>query len=121
MAAHGLDAILSVALGTNPGLLGQLAAGVISNGSLMKFTRDQEADADAKGLPYATRAGYDPSGFVRLFTKLKKGEGPAFLVFLQDHPLPSQRIDAARAEIKRLKHPPETTNAAAYATIKAKL
>jgi predicted Zn-dependent protease len=110
----GLQTVLGLALGRDPGLLAQIAAQLAGTGALLSFTRQQESDADAHGMPYSVAAGYDPMGFVRLFAKLKRGEGPAFLAFLQDHPLPSQRIEAARARIARMRNPPRTTNKEQY-------
>lgn len=113
----GLETVLGLALGRDPGLLAQIAAQVAATGAVLSFTREQESDADAHGMPYAVAAGYDPLGFVRLFTKLRKGEGPAALAFLHDHPLPSQRIEDARARIARMRNPPTTTNKAQYEAI----
>ena len=117
----GLSTVVGLALGKNPGLLGQLAAQVAGTGALLKFTRDQESEADARGLPYMVAAGFDPNGMPRFFKKLQKNEGPGALVFLSDHPLPSDRIEALQARIKGMRNPPDATNKAAYAEIKSKL
>lgn len=121
VAAYGLEALSNVALGSNPGLAGQIAKQVLGGGALMSFSREQESDADKNGLPYATRAGYDPEGFVRLFRKLAKGEGPAFSVILQSHPMPSQRIEDVEAMIKKMKDPPTKRNKDEYEAILEKL
>ena len=121
VAQFGLQTVLGLALGKDPSLLSSLAAQVAGTGALLKFTRDQESEADARGLPYMVAAGYDPEGMVRFFRKLKKTEGPGALVFLSDHPLPSARIEALEARIKRMRNKPTKTNKEAYQEIKAKL
>lgn len=121
MAAVGIEALLGMAAGKNPEGLGALAGQLAGQGAMLSFGRDQESDADAHGLPYSVAAGYDPEGFVRLFEKLKKGEGPAFLNFLQSHPLPSERIEDAKAQIAKMKKTPDKKNEAAYQKMLEKL
>ena len=121
VASQGLDAVLAMALGQKPGLVGQLAQSVVGQGTLIQFTRSQEADADAKGLPYAVRAGYSPEGFVTFFDKLKKDEGAKWMKWLQDHPLPSERITAAKQRIAKLKGAPDKLGTEEYVRFKAKL
>ncbi len=114
MAQVGLDGLLGMAAGKNREGLGALAGQLAGQGALLSFGREQESDADEHGLPYAVAAGYDPEGFVRLFEKLKKGEGPGFLVFLQSHPMPSERVADAKARIAKMKDKTGKTNEAAY-------
>lgn len=121
VAQYGLQTVLGLALGKDPGLLGQIAAQVGGTGALLKFTRDQESEADARGMPYMVAAGYDPDAMVSFFRKLQKGEGPGALVFLSDHPLPSDRIEALQARIKKMRNKPDTRNKAQLNDIKSKL
>lgn len=121
VAQMGLDNVLGLATGKNPEGLGALAGQLAGQGALLSFGREQESDADQHGLPYSVAAGYDPEGFVRLFEKLKKGEGPGFLVFLQSHPLPSERIEDAKAQIGKMKDKKGKTNEAAYQKMLEKL
>lgn len=61
-------------------------------------SRDNEFDADKKGLKTLTRAGYAPAGMVSFMQKLlKKGSGPAFL---STHPATSDRINSLQRQIK---------------------
>jgi predicted Zn-dependent protease len=67
-----------------------------------KFSRDDEYDADRRGLSYAYKAGFDPNGMVRFFQKLqsmekRNGRPPEFL---QNHPLTTARIDKAKKIIE---------------------
>lgn len=121
IAQEGLERLLAFALGRSSDGLAGLAAQLAGQGALLGFGREQETEADEHGLPYSVAAGYDPGGFVRLFEKLKQGEGPGFMVWLQSHPMPSQRVEDANAYIAKLKRKPATTNRAAYAAMKDKL
>ncbi|MFZ9889061.1 MAG: M48 family metalloprotease [Myxococcota bacterium] len=121
IAAHGLEAVTAVALGENPGLLGQLAASVVNGGLLLTYGRDQEREADAVGVPYAARAGRDPNGMISFFEKLKKNEGSPMFAILQSHPLPSERIENCRRLIKSLGKVPTERAASAYASMQKHL
>lgn len=78
------------------------AASLLSDLFSLKFSRDDEYDADRRGLSYAYHAGYDPRGIVRFFDKLKaleknSGKSPEFL---QTHPLTESRIARAQKMIE---------------------
>jgi predicted Zn-dependent protease len=80
-----------------------LASGAASLVSL-KYSRDDEYEADRRGLSYAHFAHYDPNGMIRFFGKLERlekregGNGPEWL---QNHPLTKARIDKAKMLIER--------------------
>jgi predicted Zn-dependent protease len=68
--------------------LAQLVSGLV----MMKYSREQEKEADLSGLDYMTREGYDPTGIVRvmeLFKRESKEGGPP--EFLSSHPDPGNR------------------------------
>ena len=67
-----------------------------------KFSRDDEYDADRRGLSYAYHAGFDPRGMPRFFEKLKTLEkkGGGTPEFLRTHPVTSSRIDRAKKIIE---------------------
>lgn len=67
-----------------------------------KFSREDEYDADRRGLSYAYKSGYDPQGMIRFFEKLKTLEkrGGGTPEFLQTHPVTTSRIDRARKIIE---------------------
>ncbi len=70
--------------------------------TFLKFTRDEEREADYLGLQYMYRAGYDPNSFVAFFEKVealeKKEPGTIPKVFATHPPTPD-RIEAAQKEI----------------------
>ncbi len=92
--AYGLQAVAALALGKNPGLASQLAAGIGGKGLMLANSRGDETEADEYGARYASAAGYDPRGLITFFEKLQTQEGksPQLLKFLSDHPATPDRI-----------------------------
>jgi predicted Zn-dependent protease len=121
VAAYGLQAILDITLGKNPGLLGQLVGGITGNGVLLKHSRDAERESDEVGFKYVVAADYNPSGYVTFFSKLAKGSGPEFLAVVQTHPHPEERVKNARAAIKAAGKVPKNLGKEKYLEMKAKL
>ncbi len=74
---------------------GQMAGGLLS----MKYSRADEAQADAVGAIIMYKAGYNPRAMAEFFQKLEK-EGSAGPQFLSDHPNPGNRVEAVDNEIK---------------------
>jgi predicted Zn-dependent protease len=70
--------------------------------TFLKFSRDQEREADYLGLQYMYKAGYDPNSFVAFFEKVesdeKKQPGTIPKVF-STHPPTPDRIEATQKEI----------------------
>jgi predicted Zn-dependent protease len=85
-------------LGAN--ILGQVVAGgkfagaIEAGGSLLtlKFSRDNESDADAVGLDLAARAGFDPRAGVTLWQKMSQSARGAPPQWLSTHPSGPNRI-----------------------------
>ncbi|MDE2428635.1 MAG: M48 family metallopeptidase [Burkholderiales bacterium] len=96
------------AKGYDSHLAGTVAGGV-ANVSMLKFSRDDETEADVVGLDIAARAGFDPRAGVALWQKMgmvSKGAPPQWL---STHPAGKTRI----AEIQ--KHFPEVMPLYAHA------
>ena len=70
--------------------------------TFLKFTRDEEREADYLGLQYMYKAGYDPNAFVAFFEKVeadeKKQPGTIPKIF-STHPPTPDRIEATQKEI----------------------
>jgi len=70
--------------------------------TFLKFTRDEEREADYLGLQYMYKAGYDPNSFVAFFEKVeaieKKQPGTIPKVF-STHPPTPDRVESAQKEI----------------------
>ncbi len=64
----------------------------------LKFSREDESQADQKGLEFMTDAGYDPRAMIDLMNILKQvGGGGNTPEFLQTHPDPGNRSEAIEA------------------------
>ncbi len=61
----------------------------------LKYTREDEVDADQNGLQYMTKAGYDPHGMITFLSKIYKSSltsGPKIPAYLSTHPAIENRI-----------------------------
>ncbi len=88
------------------GQWGDLAARGGSQLLALKFSRDDETEADLVGLELAARAGYDPKASVSLWNKMAKvgnGKGtPGALSFLSTHPTGPDRIKRLEANVPKV-------------------
>ncbi len=88
----------------------EVASGLASMGGgllLLRFSREQETEADDRGAEYAYAAGYDPRRGARVFEEFARmkresgaGGGP-FESWLSSHPLDEDRVRHLRAEVAR--------------------
>ena len=94
--------------GYDPNIAG-MAAGMVAKGTLLKFSRDDETEADIVGLDIAARAGFDPRAGITLWQKMGMINKNAPPQWLSTHPAGPSRI----AEMK--KHLPEVMPLYAHA------
>jgi predicted Zn-dependent protease len=76
--------------------------------AFLKFSREDEQQADYLGLEYMYKAGYDPNAFVTFFEKIEAQElhqpnSPSTL--FSDHPGTNSRIAAVQKEISTILPP----------------
>lgn len=92
--AYGIQAVTDLALGNNPGLLGQISSTIAGQGLMLANSRSAENEADRAGAHFSNAGGYDPRGLATFFEKLKAEQGstPAALTFLSTHPDPGDRV-----------------------------
>jgi len=69
---------------------------------LLKYSRDDESQADALGTHLMSEAGYNPIELAHFFEKLQASGGSRTLQFLSDHPNPGNREKAIEEEIRTL-------------------
>lgn len=73
--------------------------------SFLKFSRDNEREADYLGLQYMYKAGYDPNSYITFFERIQADEkrrpGTVSKVF-STHPPTPERIELAQKEIARI-------------------
>jgi len=104
MANLGLG-LLGAVLGSGGGAsAAQVAASFLTNGIFLKFSRDDEREADAVGLQILRRAGWDGRGMVELFEILQreaKRNPGSVEVFFSSHPSPQDRIARLQADAGR--------------------
>jgi predicted Zn-dependent protease len=100
MTRWGLS-FLSSLLGNTGGAGGaQVAAEFLASGAVLRFSRDEEREADRVGLALMSRAGWDGRGMVEMFETLKKeaGRNPTSVeAFFSSHPTPQERITELKA------------------------
>lgn len=68
--------------------LGRVSAGLLS----LKFSRDQEREADEAAFILLINSGYSPEGMLKVFERFKKMEKTRPPEWLSTHPLPESRI-----------------------------
>lgn len=77
------------------GAIGVPALAIGGNLFLLKFGRKEELEADALGVRYMTRAGYNPRGQMEVMQVLAKlSQGNRQPEFLSTHPDPNARVEA---------------------------
>ena len=105
--ANGLLGLLGAVLGNAGGArTAQTGAQVLAGGYLMKFSRDDEREADRVGIEILRRAGWDPRGLPEFMEILRQqaGRDPGSVeVFLSTHPSPAERVQQLRAQVPRVK------------------
>jgi predicted Zn-dependent protease len=102
MANWGLG-VMGALLGNDGGATAaKLAAGFLANGLFLKFSRDDEREADRVGLQIMTRAGWDGRGMVELFEILgreQKRDPERVEEFFSTHPSPQDRITRLQSDV----------------------
>jgi len=83
-------------------ILGQ-AGEVIGAGAgsllTLKFSRDDEKEADLVGMEIAARAGYDPAAGITLWEKMSKAAQSAPPQWLSTHPSSQARVDLIKKHL----------------------
>jgi len=89
--------------------LGMLGAAIGANLVKSRYSREAESEADAYGMRYMLRAGYDPAAAVSLqetFVRLFEGKSPGWLDGLfASHPPSRERVAANRRLLAQLGNP----------------
>jgi predicted Zn-dependent protease len=96
LLANGLLSGLSTAMGQNPSLTQQLllqSLGVGAQVGMLKFSRENESEADHIGLIFMSMAGYDPNEAPKFWERMEKiGGGQAPPEWLSTHPSHRTRV-----------------------------
>jgi len=85
------------------GQVGDLAASIGTQLLTLRFSRDDETDADLVGLELAARGGYNPQAAVSLWEKMgQAGGGAGGPSFLSTHPSGPERIQQLQANVPKV-------------------
>jgi len=96
--AYGISVLIEVILGNDPGLLAELAVGLVG----LKFSRSAEAEADDRSVEYLCETAWAADGTAGFFRQLEEegaGGGPEFL---STHPSPENRVNDITAYAEAL-------------------
>ncbi len=86
------------------GSLGDVAANVGTQLLTLRFSREDEIDADLVGLELASRAGFNPDASVALWEKMGRAkEGSGGPGFLSTHPTGPDRIKRLQENVPRVR------------------
>ena len=104
-ATNGLatigSTVASVFFGVNPNLT-DFVAKQGANLLNLKFSRDDETEADLVGMEIAARAGYDPRSGVSLWQKMSAANKGAPPQWLSTHPSGNTRIEEIQANLPKV-------------------
>ena len=111
LVANGFLGLLGAVLGNDPGAArtAQAGARVLAGGYMLKFSRDDEREADRIGLQIMQRAGWDPRGMPEFMEILRREQGrdPGSVeVFLSSHPAPGGARRRAAPHPRRTRQRP---------------
>lgn len=94
--------LLCVLTSVCTGGLAQVGMGVGAQAVFAKFSRGDEAEADAAGVDELVRAGINPNGMPEMFEKLlveRRSKPSGLDTYFTDHPLEEERIQNSRDQI----------------------
>lgn len=121
LVASGFIGLLGAILGNDTSArAAQTGARVLAGGYMLKFSRDDEREADTAGAAIMRRAGWDAREMIGFMETLRRQQGadPASLqVFLSSHPAPAERV----ARLRRTLKAGGTKDSARFRQVKARL
>jgi beta-barrel assembly-enhancing protease len=120
---YGLNVAAAIILGSDPGLVSQVAAQIIGGGAIASFSRGQEIEADRLGVRFMAAAGYNPEGMATMFEKLiadRQRQPGAVERFFSTHPLTEDRIATVRREARSVQRGNLITNDGQFANVRTR-
>ncbi|MBB4079716.1 putative Zn-dependent protease [Lewinella aquimaris] len=83
---YGISTLLSLISGGDPGLLSQIASGLLT----LQFSRSDESEADDRSVDYLCETDYAANGAAGFFEMIQDSINPP--AFLSTHPNPDDRV-----------------------------
>ncbi|TAE74163.1 MAG: peptidase M48 [Bacteroidetes bacterium] len=99
---HGIETILSMILGKNPGMLGQVLGGMTGKLGGLRFSRDAETDADAQSVVYLSKTQYRCDGTAGFFEKMMAQNSQQPPQWLSTHPSHENRVNDIKAKAQAI-------------------
>jgi predicted Zn-dependent protease len=99
---YGYFLVAQIVLGQDPGATTALARDIVGNLGMLKFSRNDEIEADRLGVRYMYATGYNPNAMITFQQKLGRlhSQNPnRVLNLLSTHPLSQDRITAIKSEM----------------------
>jgi beta-barrel assembly-enhancing protease len=87
------------------GRLTELGVNFLVGSALLKYSRDEESQADAVGAYILYHAGFDPRAMTQFFEISQQKYPQETKEYFLDHPAPEHRIEEVEAEIPKLGPP----------------
>lgn len=108
-----LGNVLNQAVGNGVGNVASAVAGQYFSFRNLKYSRDNETEADYMGLIFAAMAGYDPQQAIPFWQRMSQGKSANQSDIFSDHPSDEKRIAALQQAMPTaLKYyKPQTTTA----------
>lgn len=94
-----LGNVLNQAVGSGVGDLASAMAGKYFSFRNLKYSRDNETEADYMGLIFAAMAGYDPQQAIPFWKRMSQGNSSNQNDIFSDHPSDAKRIAALQKEM----------------------
>lgn len=104
---YGYQTLLGMFVGEESKLATQIAVQLAEGAVDLKFSRDNEYEADECAVRYLNETDYDPRGVAYFFEKMMAGEAehksdPDWLVYFKTHPNEDDRIEKIYEHHKNL-------------------
>ena len=121
-----LGNVLNNAVGSGVGNVASAVAGQYFSFRNLKYSRDNETEADYMGLIFAAMAGYDPQQAIPFWKRMSQGTSSNQSDIFSDHPSDAKRVAALEKEMPTaLKYyqaaqPQKTTTSSKKTTTKKK-
>ena len=96
-----LGSVLNQAVGNGIGNVASAVAGQYFSFRNLKYSRDNETEADYMGLIFAAMAGYDPQQAIPFWKRMSQGGSTNKSDIFSDHPSDAKRIAALQQEMPK--------------------